>query len=117
MPQRKSDLDTERGDPNAPRTKRDKTKTLEQFLEETFQLQRHMVATGQKLLEVQTKVAAGFIGADQQLEKPTSFDMKRFSDNVRALFQEVQRGLEVRISHIIGDLEGTFASDGIIHLR
>lgn len=115
--QHENDLDTDGGDPNAPRTKGVKTKTLEHFLEETFQLQRYMVATGQKLMEVQTKVAAGFIGVDQELEKPTSFDMKRFADNVRVLFQEVQRGLEVRISRIIGDLEGTLASDGIIHLR
>lgn len=115
--QHENGLDTDGGDPNASRTNREKTKTLEHFLEETFQLQRYMVATGQKLMEVQTKVAAGFIGADQGLEKPTSFDMKRFADNVRVLFQEVQRGLEVRISRIIGDLEGTLACDGIIRLR
>ncbi|KAK4759061.1 hypothetical protein SAY87_020362 [Trapa incisa] len=114
---RGNDLDANLGDPNAVRTRGQKTKMLEHFLEETFQLQRYMVATGQKLMEVQSKVAAGLIGADQQLDKPTSFDMKRFADNVRALFQEVQRGLEVRISRIIGDLEGTIASDGIIHLR
>jgi len=43
--------------------------------------------------------------------------MKGFADSVRTLFQEVQRGLEVRISRIIGDLEGTLACEGMIHLR
>ncbi|XP_010520968.1 PREDICTED: myosin heavy chain, striated muscle isoform X3 [Tarenaya hassleriana] len=33
---------------------------LEQFLEETFQLQRYIVATGQKLMEIQSKIASGF---------------------------------------------------------
>ncbi|XP_075492489.1 uncharacterized protein LOC142530541 [Primulina tabacum] len=37
------------------------TKILEQFLEETFQLQRYIVATGQKLMEVQAKIASGFV--------------------------------------------------------
>ncbi|XP_031392724.1 CAP-Gly domain-containing linker protein 1 [Punica granatum] len=110
-------LDMDHGDLNASGIKGEKTKTLEHFLEETFQLQRYMVATGQKLMEVQSKVAVGFVGADQVLEKPLSFDTKRFADNVRTLFQEVQRGLEVRISRIIGDLEGTLASDGITHIR
>lgn len=89
----------------------DETKRMEQFLEETFQLQRYMVATGQKVMEVQSKIASGFGGEAQGIEKPASFDMKRFADTLKALFQEVQRGLEVRISRIIGDLEGTLACD------
>ncbi|XP_051138474.1 probable myosin heavy chain ECU04_1000 [Andrographis paniculata] len=95
------------------------TKKLEHFLEETFQLQRYIVATGQKLMEVQARIASGFVNdAAEDIEKPESFDMKRFADSVRTLFQEVQRGLEIRISRIIGDLEGTLACDGMtIHLR
>lgn len=103
-------------DSDAPKS-RGKTKTLENFLEETFQLQRYMVATGQKLTEIQSKIAVGFVVAAEELAKSASFDIKRFADSVRTLFQEVQRGLEVRIARIIGDLEGTLACDGIIHLR
>ncbi|KAL6509242.1 hypothetical protein OROGR_022552 [Orobanche gracilis] len=95
----------------------DETKRLEQFLEETFQLQRYIVATGQKLVEVQAKIASGFVIDAEKLEKPESFDMKRFVDSIRALFQEVQKGLEIRISRTIGDLEGTLACDGIIHFK
>ena len=91
------------------------TSTLEHFLEETFHLQRYMVATGQKMMEIQSKMASGFIGVE--LDKTATFDMKRFSDNMRSLFQEVQRGLEVRIARIIGDLEGTLACEGMIHFK
>ncbi|XP_073124065.1 uncharacterized protein [Henckelia pumila] len=95
----------------------DETKILEQFLEETFQLQRYIVATGQKLMEVQAKIASGFVCDTEDIEKPATFDMKRFADSIRTLFREVQRGLEVRISRIIGDIEGTLACNGIIHLK
>ncbi|XP_023740745.1 uncharacterized protein LOC111888852 isoform X2 [Lactuca sativa] len=87
-----------------------KMKKLEHFLEETFQLQRYIVATGQKLIEIQSKIASGFVGGVND-----GFDMKKFGDCVRSLFREVQRGLEVRISRIIGDLEAPLAWDGIIH--
>ncbi|KAL3653648.1 hypothetical protein CASFOL_003329 [Castilleja foliolosa] len=95
----------------------DETKSLEQFLDETFQLQRYMVATGQKLTEVQARIASGFVGDVEKPEKPESFDVQRFGDSIRTLFQEVQRGLEIRISRIIGDIEGTLACDGIIHFK
>ncbi|KAL9164368.1 hypothetical protein ABFS82_06G100400 [Erythranthe guttata] len=84
------------------------TKRMENFLEETFEIQRYMVATGQKLIDVQKKIASGFVGP----EDIESFDFERFADSLKKLFQEVQRGLEVRISRIIGDLEGTLACDG-----
>ncbi|KAL2249073.1 UNVERIFIED_CONTAM: hypothetical protein Sindi_2381000 [Sesamum indicum] len=90
----------------------DGTKRLEQFLEETFQLQRYIVATGQKLIEVQAKIVSGFLENAEDIEKPESFDMKRYADIIKTLFREVQRGLEVRISRLIGDLEGTLAFDG-----
>ncbi|KAG6410053.1 hypothetical protein SASPL_128100 [Salvia splendens] len=93
------------------------TKRLEHFLEETFQLQRHIVVTGQKLVEVQAKIATGFLDFVEKIDQPESFDMKRFADSIITLFREVQRGLEVRISRIIGDLEGTLACDGIIHVK
>lgn len=97
--------------------KRGDTKTLEHFLEETFQLQRYIVSTGQKLMEVQSKIASGFVEFTEELDKFACFDKKRFADSLRTLFQEVQRGLEVRIARIIGDLGGTLACEGMIHLR
>lgn len=99
------------------RKTKEETKMLEHFLEETFQLQRYIVATGQKLMEVQTKIASGFVGAAEELDTPASFDVKRFADGIRTLFREVQRGLEVRVSRIIGDLEGTLACDGITYFK
>ncbi|XP_048236122.1 COP1-interactive protein 1 [Ricinus communis] len=111
-----NDVDKTRGDSSTLKTKGE-TKTLEHFLEETFQLQRYMVATGQKLMEVQSKISSELVGVPEELDKSVSFDTKRFADNIRTLFQEVQRGLEVRISRIIGDLEGTLACQGMIRLR
>lgn len=109
-------MDLGRGGSSVAKTK-EETKRLEHFLEETFQLQRYMVATGQKLMEVQSKIASGFVEAGDDLDESASFDLKRFADSVRTLFKEVQRGLEIRISRIIGGLGGTLACDGIIHLR
>ncbi|XP_031265073.1 kinectin [Pistacia vera] len=111
-----TDLDMSQGDSSTARRKGE-TKTLEHLLEETFQLQRYIVATGQKLMEVQSKIASGFVEFTEELGKTASLDKKRFADNLRTLFQEVQRGLEVRISRIIGDLEGTLACEGMLHLR
>ncbi|KAK6926021.1 hypothetical protein RJ641_007740 [Dillenia turbinata] len=99
------------------RTK-EETRMLEHFLEETFQLQRYIVATGQKLLEIQSKIASGFVGvAEELLDGSARFDIKSFADSIRSLFREVQRGLEVQIARLIGDLEGTLACEGIIHLK
>ncbi|KAL0921230.1 hypothetical protein M5K25_008286 [Dendrobium thyrsiflorum] len=92
---------------------KDKIDKLEQFLEETFQLQRYMVATGQKLMELQSKIKSSLDGVEGQ-EESAVFNLEQFLDVVRTLFKEVQRGLEVRIARIIGDLEGTLASDGIL---
>ncbi|KAK1424586.1 hypothetical protein QVD17_19919 [Tagetes erecta] len=95
---------------------KEEPKKLEYFLEEMFQLQRYIVATGQKLMEIQSKIASGFVGV-QDDAFAASFDMKRFADCLRTLFRQIQRGLEVRISRIIGDLEGPLAWDGMIHPR
>lgn len=114
--QHESDLELSRRDSNTARTK-EKTKKLEQFLEETFQLQRYIVATGQKLMEIQSKITSGLVGAAEELDKLAGgFDMNRYAESVRTLFHDVQRGLEVRIARVIGDLEGTLACD-VIRLR
>ncbi|KAG7534009.1 hypothetical protein ISN45_Aa08g015930 [Arabidopsis thaliana x Arabidopsis arenosa] len=97
--------------------------SLEHFLDETFQLQRYIVATGQKLMEIQSKIASGFVEflvdliTTESSSSSSSFDPERFAENIKSLFQEVQRGLEVRISRCIGDLEGTLAREGMIHLK
>uniref|UniRef100_A0A6N2LMI4 Uncharacterized protein n=1 Tax=Salix viminalis TaxID=40686 RepID=A0A6N2LMI4_SALVM len=106
-----NDVDVSRRDSSTSAArKKGETKTLEQFLEETFHVQRYMVTTGQKLMEVQSRIASGFVKVPEELEKSSgSFDMKRFADSIQTLFQQVQRGLEVRIARIIGDLGGTLA--------
>lgn len=68
-------------------------------------------------MEIQSKIASGFVEFTEELDKFACFDKKRFADSLTTLFQEVQRGLEVRIARIIGDLGGTLACEGIIHLR
>ncbi|CAO2190627.1 unnamed protein product [Urochloa humidicola] len=89
---------------------------LGQFLEETFQLQRIMVATGQKLLETQARIAPGLVsrGGAGRGGGDDGVDMKRLMDVAGALLRDVQRGLEVRIARIIGDLEGTLTFHGIL---
>ncbi|KAJ0961119.1 hypothetical protein J5N97_000934 [Dioscorea zingiberensis] len=93
---------------------KDQTETLQRFLEETFQLQRFMVATGQKLMDIEAKVTCSFVGS-VGLDESSGFNMSQFADIVKNLFKEVQRGLELRIARIIGDLEGTLACDGILY--
>ncbi|KAF8380014.1 hypothetical protein HHK36_027483 [Tetracentron sinense] len=109
-------LDGSDGDSSIARPK-EETKALEHFLQETFQLQRYMVAAGQKLMEIQSRIASEFVKRAKELDGSASFDMRRFADGVGTLFREVQRGLEVRIARIIGDIEGTLACEGIIHMR
>ncbi|KAJ6376129.1 hypothetical protein OIU77_000986 [Salix suchowensis] len=114
-----NDVDMSPGDSSTGTArKKEETKTLETFLDETFQVQRYMVATGQKLMEVRSKIASGFVEVPEELEKSAgSFDIKCFAENIKTLFQEVQRGLEVRIARVIGDLEGTLACEGMIRMR
>ncbi|MED6149679.1 hypothetical protein PIB30_064811 [Stylosanthes scabra] len=113
-----NDLYRSHGDMNSgARSSKEKTSTLEHFLEETFQLQRYIVATGQKLMEIQSKIVSGYGGVAEEMEKSAGIDIKRFADSIKNLFQEVQRGLEVRTSRIIGDLEGTLAREGITSLK
>ncbi|KAG0448232.1 hypothetical protein HPP92_027927 [Vanilla planifolia] len=92
---------------------KERTEKLEQLLEETFQLQRFMVATGQKLMELHGKINCSCSGFDG-LEESAGFNMGQFLDVVITLFKDVQRGLEVRLARIIGDIEGTLACEGIL---
>lgn len=70
-------------------------------------MQRCIVATGQKLVEIQSRMVSGFAGVTKEMEESSGIDTNRFADSIRNLFQEVQRGLEIRTARIIGDLEGT----------
>lgn len=115
--QHETDLDINHGDSNTEKRKGD-IKALEHFLEETFQLQRYIVVTGQKLVEVQSRIVSGFNDLPVELDNENvSFDKQKFADNTKTLFQEVQRGLEVRIARIIGDLEGPLACEGMIRWK
>ncbi|KAJ6319327.1 hypothetical protein OIU78_014865 [Salix suchowensis] len=114
-----NDVDMSPGDSSTGTArKKEETKTLETFLDDTFQVQRYMVATRRKPMEVRSKIASGFVEIPEELEKSAgSFDIKFFAENIKTLFQEVQRDLEVRITRIIGDLEGTLACEGMIRMR
>lgn len=74
-------------------------------------------------MEIQSKITSGFVEVlvgfitTESSSTSSSFDPERFAESIRSLFQEVQRGLEVRISRIIGDLGGTLAREGMIHLK
>jgi hypothetical protein len=88
---------------------------LGQFLEETFQLQRLVVATGQKLLETQSRITPDLAARPPPEAGDDGVDMKRLMDVAGALLRDVQRGLQVRIARIIGELEGTLTFHGILH--
>ncbi|KAJ8649548.1 hypothetical protein MRB53_002571 [Persea americana] len=98
------------------RTK-EQTGALEHFLKEAFQLQRYMVAAGQKLMEIQSRIACSFAVTAEGLDKSVGINMRQVEDHIRTLFREIQRGLEIRIARIIGDIEGTLACEGIMNIR
>ncbi|ONK69230.1 uncharacterized protein A4U43_C05F20690 [Asparagus officinalis] len=95
---------------------KEQSRVLGNFLEETFQLQRLVVATGQKLMDIQLKIMSSINSSDGGLDESVGFNMEQFADVIGTLFRDIQRGLEVRIARIIGDLEGTLACDGIRHI-
>ncbi|KAG9139049.1 hypothetical protein Leryth_026568, partial [Lithospermum erythrorhizon] len=92
----------------------EETKLLGHFLEETFQLQRYIVATGQKLMEVQAKITSGFLSSLEVIESPVSFDAKRFIDGIKNMFSEVQRG---QVNNFSGIGEGQLTMVAIEKLR
>lgn len=98
------------------RTK-EQTGALEHFLEEAFQLQRYMVAAGQKLVEIQSRIACSFAVTAEGLDKSAGINTRQVEDHIRTLFREIQRGLEIQIARIIGDIEGTLACEGIMNIR
>ncbi|KAK1256861.1 hypothetical protein QJS04_geneDACA024177 [Acorus gramineus] len=103
-------------DSNIRKTK-EQTEMLERFLDETFQLQRYMVATGQRLVEIQSSITCGFVDGAEGVANMSQVDVRHVTESFRTLFKDVQRGLEVRIARIIGDIEGTIARSGILQMR
>ncbi|KAL9685574.1 hypothetical protein QQ045_023025 [Rhodiola kirilowii] len=96
------------------RKTKEEIKQLHMYLQEALQLQRYMVATGQKLTaEIQTGISSTFCEVADEVKKISSIDMSRFACCMRDLLKEVQNGLEIQSSRIIGDLEGTLACDGM----
>ncbi|XP_074587723.1 uncharacterized protein LOC141843563 [Curcuma longa] len=102
-----------RRDTQSVRTK-EQSETLMCYLEEAFELQKYIVATGQKFMEMQSKISSTFSGADAH-NKSIGFNLRQFADIIRTIFRQVQKGLEVRIARIIGDLEGKLTCDSILY--
>ncbi|KAG6537805.1 hypothetical protein ZIOFF_002903 [Zingiber officinale] len=102
-----------RRDTQGVRTK-EQSETLMCYLEEAFELQKYIVATGQRFMEMQSKINSTFSGADAH-NKSIGFNLRQFADIIRTIFRQVQKGLEVRIARIIGDLEGKLTCDSILY--
>ncbi|RZR92426.1 hypothetical protein BHM03_00020723 [Ensete ventricosum] len=91
----------------------EQTETLKCHLEETFELQKYVVATGQRFMEMQAKINSSFSGSDAH-DKSIGFNLRQFADIIRTIFRQVQKGLEVRVARIIGELEGKLTCDSIL---
>lgn len=88
----------------------------ELFLIETFQLQHYLAATGQKLIAIQSDIAHKSCAMNNEIAFPNNFNMMQSVESVKSQLKEIQRSLEIRLARIIGDLEGTLARDGILHV-
>ncbi|XP_057856398.2 uncharacterized protein LOC131065768 isoform X2 [Cryptomeria japonica] len=98
-----------------PRT-REQSAAKELFLIETFQLQRYVVATGQKLMAIQQEISHNMSSTSNELGFPAIVNILESIEIAKCNLKEIQRNLEVRIARIIGDLEGTLACEGILHV-
>lgn len=87
------------------------------FLIETFQLQRYVVATGQKLMAIQQEISNNISSTSNDFAYPAIVNVLESIEIAKSNLKEIQRNLEVRIARIIGDLEGTLACEGILHVR
>lgn len=96
--------------------KGEQTVAQELFLIETFQLQRYVVATGQKLMAIQRRILCNSGASDNELAPPAVLNIRESVENAKSHLREIQRIVEVWIARIIGDLEGTLACKGILHV-
>ncbi|GLJ26671.1 hypothetical protein SUGI_0519040 [Cryptomeria japonica] len=88
----------------------------ELFLMETAQLQRYVVAMGQKLTAVQSDIARNLLALNSDVAVPANFNVRQSIVTIKINLKEIQRSLEIKLARIIGDLEGTLARDGILHV-
>lgn len=95
---------------------REQIAAQELFLIETFQLQHYLAATGQKLVAIQSDIAHKFCAMDNEIVLTANFNMMQSVESIKSHLKEMQRSLEKRLARIIGDLEGTLARDGILHV-
>jgi hypothetical protein len=96
--------------------KGEQTVAQELFLIETFQLQRYVVATGQKLMAIQRRILCNSGASDNELAPPAVLNIRESVENAKSHLREIQRIVEVWIARIIGDLEGMLACKGILHV-
>ena len=73
------------------------------------------MGAGQRSAELNSKIAGGDVSGSG--ERFLNYSAGQFGDVIRALLRDIQRGLEVRVARIIGNLEGTLARDGILRIR
>lgn len=96
---------------------REQIAAQELFLIETFQLQHYLAATGQKLIAIQSDIAHKSCAMDNEIAFTANFNVMQSVESVKSHLKEIQRSLEKRLARIIGDLEGTLARDGVLHVR
>lgn len=96
---------------------REQIAAQELFLIETFQLQHYLAATGQKLIAIQSDIAHKSCAMDNEIAFTANFNVMQSVESVKSHLKEIQRSLEKRLARVIGDLEGTLARDGVLHVR
>lgn len=94
----------------------EQTAAQELYLIETFQLQRYVVATGQKLMALQRRNLSTLGASDNEFAPPAVLNIRESVENAKSHLREIQRIVEVWIARLIGDLEGTLARKGILHV-
>lgn len=94
----------------------EQTAAQELYLIETFQLQRHAVSTGQKLMALQRRILCTLGASDNEFAPPAVLNIRESVENAKSHLREIQRIVEVWIAKLIGDLEGTLARKGILHV-
>lgn len=94
----------------------EQTAAQELFLIETFQLQRYVVASGQKLMAIQRRLLCTLGASNSDLAPPAVLNVRESVENAKSHLREIQRIVEVWIARIIGDLEGMLARKGILHV-
>ena len=69
------------------------------------------------MIAIQSDIAHKSCAMNNEIVFPTNFNMMQSVESVKSRLKEIQRSLEKRLARIVGDLEGTLACDGILHVR